>query len=108
MQQVAETVKTLPKACVTQRWVLASYMVRIHDEGPFTVYVYAPPREHRPPHVHVECNRGGEVRVRLGDEETAPSLWQNHHMSILDAREALRIVVEHQARFLAEWRMLHE
>ena len=82
-------------------------MVRIHDEGPFQVYVYAPPREHFPPHVHVECNQGGEVLIRLGDARTAPSLWQNHHMSAADARQALRIVEIHQSRFLAEWRRLH-
>jgi hypothetical protein len=61
-------------------------MVRIHEDGPFQVFVYSPPREHRPPHVHVEFSRGGEVLIRLGDEEAAPSLWQNHHMSVADAR----------------------
>ena len=82
-------------------------MVRIHEEGAFRVYVYAPPREHLPPHVHVECTRCGDVLVRIGDNETAPSLWQNHHMSAADAREALRIVEVHQLQFLAEWRKLH-
>jgi hypothetical protein len=82
-------------------------MVKVHEEGPFRVYVYSPPREHSPPHVHVECTRGGEVLIRLGDAGTAPSLWQNHHMSAADARQALRIVDEHQVRFLAEWRRLH-
>lgn len=42
-------------------------MVKVHDEGAFRVYVYSPPREHEPPHVHVECARGGELLVRLGD-----------------------------------------
>jgi hypothetical protein len=51
-------------------------MVKVHDEGPLRVYVYSPPREHSPPHVHVECTRGGEVRIRLGDAGNAPSLWQ--------------------------------
>ncbi len=51
-------------------------MVRIREEGPFGVYVYAPPREHQPPHAHVECSRGGEVLIRLGDESMGPSLWQ--------------------------------
>lgn len=82
-------------------------MVKIHDEGGFRVYVYAPPREHQPPHVHVEALRGGELLVRLGDESTPSSLWQNHHMSAPDAREALRIVELHKLRFLDEWRKLH-
>lgn len=82
-------------------------MVKLYDEGALKVYVYSPPREHQPPHVHVESTNGGEVLVRLGDDDTPPSLWQNHHMSAPDAREALRIVGEHQQRFLAEWSRLH-
>jgi hypothetical protein len=82
-------------------------MVKVHEEGPFRVYVYSPPRKHQPPHVHVECTRGGEILIRIGDQETVPSLWPNHHMSAADAREALRIVEANQLRFLEEWRRLH-
>lgn len=82
-------------------------MVKVYDDGAFTVYIYAPPREHQPPHVHIECRVGGEVLVALGDAETRPALWQNHHMRTVDAREALRIVEAHQQHFLAEWRRLH-
>jgi hypothetical protein len=82
-------------------------MVKIHDEGGFRVYVYSRPREHQPPHVHIESLRGGEVLITLGDDETGPTLWQNHHMSAADAREALRIVELNQLRFLEEWRKLH-
>jgi hypothetical protein len=82
-------------------------MVKVHDEGAFRVYLYAPPREHEPPHVHVECTRGGELVVRLGDERTAPSIWLNHHMAAADAREALRVVEAQHLRFLEEWRRLH-
>ena len=82
-------------------------MVKVHDEPGFRVYVYSPPREHRPPHVHVEYTGGGEVVVRLGDEKTVPTLWLNHHMSAADAREALRIVEAHQRRFLEDWRRIH-
>ena len=45
--------------------------------------------------------------VKLGDQETPPALWQNHHMSIADAREAVRIVEMHQSCFVEEWRKLH-
>ena len=38
----------------------------------------------------VECANGGEVTVKLGDQNTAPSLWMNHHMKAADARQALR------------------
>ena len=79
-------------------------MVKVHDEGAFRVYVYSPPREHQPPHVHVECTEGGEVLVLLGDEQTPPRLWQNHHMRGVHAREALRIVTEHQVTLLTAWK----
>lgn len=82
-------------------------MVKVHDEGAFRVYLYAPPREHEPPHVHVECTRGGELVVRLGDERTAPSIWLNHHMAAADARQALRMVEAQHLRFLEEWSRLH-
>lgn len=82
-------------------------MVKVHDEGAFRIYIYAPPREHQPPHVHVECTRGGELVVRLGDEQVAPSIWLNHHMTATDAREAFRIVETQHLRFLEEWRRLH-
>lgn len=82
-------------------------MVKVHEQGAFRVYLYSPPREHEPPHVHVECTNGGEVLIKLGDERNPPSLWQNHHMRAADATEALRIGHEHQQRFLEEWRRLH-
>ncbi len=82
-------------------------MVKVHDEGAFRVYIYAPPREHQPPHVHVECTGGGELVVRLGGEGVAPSIWLNHHMGAADAREAFRIVEGQHLRFLEEWRRLH-
>lgn len=81
--------------------------MKLHEEGPFHVYVYSPPREHQPPHVHVESRNGGELLIRLGDEATPPSLWQNHHMKVPDAREALRIVTVRQQDFLEAWRKLH-
>jgi hypothetical protein len=82
-------------------------MVKVYDEGGFRVYVYSPPREHQPPHVHVESANGGEVLILLGDEATPPSLWQSDHMNAADARVALRIVEQNQEQFLAEWRRLH-
>ena len=86
---------------------VGSIMGRVDQQGGFSVYVYAPPREHRPPHVHVESIRGGEVTVKLGNEFIGPSLWQNHHMRPDDAREALRMVERNQERYIDEWRRLH-
>jgi hypothetical protein len=47
------------------------------------------------------------VLIRLGEGDTAPNLWQNHHMSPADARQALQIVTANRDRLLAEWRKLH-
>jgi len=82
-------------------------MVKVHEEGGFRVYVYSPPREHHPPHVHVECIRGGEVMIRLGDDDAEPSLWQNHHMRTIDVWQAVGLVRVHRQRFLREWKRLH-
>jgi len=82
-------------------------MVKLLEEGGFTVYVYSPPREHHPPHVHVECSQGGEVLIRLGEDDEPPLLWQNHHMRLKNVRAAVRLVDAHQQRFLKEWRRLH-
>lgn len=82
-------------------------MVKLLDEGSFKVYVYSPPREHHPPHVHVECSKGGEVIIRLGEDDELPRLWQNHHMKLKNVGEAIRLVGAHQQRFLEEWRRLH-
>jgi hypothetical protein len=71
------------------------------------VHAMAPPQRAPETHVHVESTAGGEVLVLLGDEETPPTLWQNHHMKAVHAREALRIVEANQLHFLAEWRRLH-
>ena len=83
-------------------------MVKLLDERGFRVYVYSPPREHHPPHVHVECSEGGEIIIRLSEEDAPPSLWHNHHMRLKNVREAVRLVQEHQQRFLEEWRRLHD
>lgn len=81
--------------------------MKIHTEGRFTVHVFAPPREHVPPHVHVFVD-GDEVEIGLGDEDRAPYV-RRIRGKVLDreVREALRIVMDNQERFLEEWRKLH-
>jgi len=82
-------------------------MVKLLEKGGFRVYLYSPPREHEPPHLHVECSQGGEVTIRLSEDDAPPTLWQNHHMRWKNVREAVRLVEAHQQRFLEEWRRLH-
>ena len=82
-------------------------MVKVHQGGEFECYIYSRPREHFPPQVRVECARGGEAMIRLGNEVTEPCLLQNHHMRGVDVRRAIRLVRRHQHRFLEEWMRLH-
>ena len=48
-----------------------------------------------------------EVKIALGDEETAPWVWQVLRMRKPDVRRALVIVEEHQEQFLEIWRTYH-
>lgn len=67
-------------------------MGNVYDAGGFVGRVNAPPREHhRVPHAHITSANGGEVLIFLGDDETAPSLWQNHGMRKKDVRDAVPI-----------------
>lgn len=63
-------------------------------------------REHTPPHVHV-FHGDEEVKIPLGDEETAPWIMQVMDMKKPSVRRALEIVEEHQERFLEIWRKYH-
>lgn len=60
--------------------------------------------EHSPPHVHV-LKAGGEIRVKLGDEETVPSYWdEKRPMPLRDKVRAVLLVDKYQAECLAVWR----
>ncbi len=81
-------------------------MVTIHRERGFDVVLYPGDKEHSPPHVHVFYG-DEEVKIALGDEETAPWVWQVLEMRKPNARRALEIVEDHQERFLEIWRRYH-
>ena len=81
-------------------------MVTIHRERGFQVVLYPGDREHTPPHVHV-FHGDEEVKIALGDEETAPWIWEVMGMKKPDTRRALEIVEEHQQPFLEAWRKYH-
>jgi hypothetical protein len=57
-------------------------MPKVHDEGGYQVYVYNPPREHGPAHVHVFRAAGEIVR-------------------------AVRIIEENREQLLEDWRRIH-
>lgn len=81
-------------------------MVTVHRARGFQVVLYPGDKEHTPPHVHV-FRGDDEVKIALGDEETAPWVWQVLEMRKPDVRRALAIVEEHQERFLEIWRTYH-
>lgn len=81
-------------------------MVSIHRERGFEVVLYPGDKEHSPPHVHIFYG-DEEVKIALGDEETAPWVWEVLEMRKPNVARALRIVEEHQEGFLAHWRKYH-
>lgn len=85
-------------------WVMLVIMPEVFREDGFSVVVY--PADHIPPHVHV-WKASGEVKILLGDAETAPSLDENLGMSKKDARRALTLVIENLAACRAKWEEIH-
>lgn len=81
-------------------------MVTLHLERGFQVILYPGDREHTPPHVHVFYG-DEEIKIVLGDEETAPWISEVFGMRKPNAKRALRIVEEHQGSFLEAWRKYH-
>jgi hypothetical protein len=69
----------------------------------FKVRVLGPPREHPPPHVHVEFGAEGLVVIRLGIDGGAPKVWEVYKMRNDDVVRAFRLVEENHERLLAAW-----
>jgi uncharacterized protein len=81
-------------------------MPTILREQGFRVVIY--PNDHLPSHVHV-FKGSGEVRIELGDEESAPSLMTiTGQINDKDVAKALYLVKENQAKLLEKWREIHE
>ncbi len=71
----------------------------------FRVVIYS--NDHLPSPVHV-FKGSGEVRIELGDEESAPKLLTvSGQISDKDVGKALYLVKEHQVKLLAKWREIH-
>jgi hypothetical protein len=81
-------------------------MPRVHETDGFKVYVYLPPSEHGPAHVHV-LKAGGEVVVQIGTG--APLEPYRVFGTIKDAEvvRAVRIVEAVEEYLLDEWRRHH-
>ena len=76
-------------------------------EGRFRVVVYGPPREHSPPHVHVEVGPDGLVVIRLGIGSSPPRVWAVYGARDQEVLAAYRLVQIHHGQLLAAWRAIH-
>ena len=74
--------------------------------GGLHVVIFLPPREHRPPHVHVR-NADGEVVIVLPDAGRGPVIREVSGMRTPDVVAAFRLVEEHAMFLLQRWREYH-
>jgi hypothetical protein len=79
-------------------------MPTVHQQDGFQFRIY--PNDHDPAHVHA-WKAGRVAKIGLGDDETAPYPMDPGAMRTPDVRRAIRIVEEHQATLLNEWRKHH-
>ena len=83
-------------------------MPTVHGEGVFVLKVYGPPREHPPPHVHVEVGVNGLVVIRLGlHSSDSPKVWQAYNVSDAELLTAYRLVEKHERELRRNWEQLH-
>ena len=61
--------------------------------------------DHLPAHVHVFGD--GHAKINLLGQEGRPELVWVEGMKRNELRRAMSLVLEHQAEFLARWRMIH-
>ena len=73
----------------------------------FRIVIFLPPREHRPPHVHVR-NADGEVVITLATAGQAQRIREVVGMRDRDVATAFWIVEEHTAFLLERWREYHD
>lgn len=79
-------------------------MPTIHREAGFRFSFFA--NDHNPPHIHV-TNSNGTMKVILGDQTMAPSIFAVTGMKKADGRKALKIIQAHKNKFLSEWSKWH-
>ncbi len=78
-------------------------MVTIYRAEGFRVEIYVD--DHAPAHVHVLGD--GEAKTNLLGSFGRPELIWAENMKRSDIRRAVRLVIEHQDRFLLRWRTMH-
>ncbi len=81
-------------------------MAKAHEEAGFRFYIRNPPREHGPPHVHVQ-KAGGEVSINLVPTDDEPLIREAFGMKPADIAKAVRLVEANIDILMAVWRRLH-
>ena len=79
-------------------------MPQVHQIGGFRIYIYPPPSEHTPAHVHV-LKDAGEVVVRIGTGVGLEPYRVFGSIKRTDVIRAIRIV---ESQLLEEWRKCHD
>ncbi|GJG89775.1 hypothetical protein tb265_49560 [Gemmatimonadetes bacterium T265] len=83
-------------------------MPAVHRAGSLVVKVYGPPREHPPPHAHVEVGRRGVVIVRLAIGDNPLRVWRVYgEVDDATVLAAVRLVEAHEAAVRAAWERIH-
>jgi hypothetical protein len=80
--------------------------VLVRERG-FVVRIYGPPREHRPPHVHVELGPSSVAVVRLPIGGRVAKVWKVYGLTDAQVRMALDLVRKHEPLLMAAWEELH-
>jgi hypothetical protein len=81
-------------------------MPRVHETRGFKIYIYLPPTEHGPPHVHV-LKAGGEVLIEIGTGAPLEPYRVFGSISDKDVARAVRIVQEIEQHLIVAWRIHH-
>lgn len=83
-------------------------MATIVRAGRLRVKLYGPPREHPPPHVHVEVGRVGVVVIRLALGDNPLQVWRVHgEVDDSVVLEAVRLVERHEVAIRVAWERMH-
>jgi hypothetical protein len=92
--------------CKTQAFGYPAVPTVLRAHG-FVVRIHGPPREHGPPHVHVERPDGALLVARLGLSGRPPVVWRVHGMRDADVLRAIRLVTAHDALLRSAWERIH-
>jgi len=82
-------------------------MPTVISQDGFRVRVLGPPREHPPPHVHVEYGPDGLTIIRLATAQSPAEVWCVYNMRDRDVVRAYHLVEQHHDLILAAWRKIH-